>query len=559
MIKKLKGFYFTLKENVFQKYPVTICVIWVAAILSAINVHIPYDGKYYELLQRLTGFIWIFAAGDLLVEEFFESHKRIFRIIGFVISAIISAAFIHIGYMEQEYILGIDTDIVKTYTAKIMVCYLTWIAMLCIFWMYKNSKVSFEKYCLSVFGSVMRTSIVYGMFALGLAVIIWIFNILIFDTDDFILRIEALLACGLYIPGLILAFSKVKEEIGKFLCVVVKYVLMILAMAAMVIIYLYIIKLAVSRNLPSNELFSIFSWLFACGLPIWTMGMYFKEEKIGKIAAILPYVFIPFIILQAICIGIRVHEYGLTDSRYLCCFLILGEVIYLVLLSVKGRKFLPTIFIVVAGMVTIFCLAPIINSDTMVYLSQKSRFEKLMQKADSGEELSQKEIKCVLGAYRELKYLQKGEDYVENLPSSYVEFLDSCREEEYYSDRDFHDYSYIYMNFSTKKYGFDVTDHRTVYTVNLSAEANGYNEPVDLKNVTFEIANEKTVIDLTDFAVSAWEYYESSSKRMNSDEWIYQNGRIQLPGGAEIVIYDVNEHFRDDICIYFDADAYYLD
>ena len=65
--------------------------------------------------------------------------------------------------------------------------------------------------------------------------------IIIFDTDDFILRIEALLACGLYIPGLILAFSKVKEEIGKFLCVVVKYVLMILAMAAMVIIYLYII------------------------------------------------------------------------------------------------------------------------------------------------------------------------------------------------------------------------------------------------------------------------------------------------------------------------------
>ena len=63
--------------------------------------------------------------------------------------------------------------------------------------------MSFEKYCLSVFGSVMRTSIVYGMFALGLAVIIWIFNILIFDTDDFILRIEALLACGLYIPGLI--------------------------------------------------------------------------------------------------------------------------------------------------------------------------------------------------------------------------------------------------------------------------------------------------------------------------------------------------------------------
>ena len=300
MLKKLKNLYDTLKENVFLKYPVTICVIWIASLITAIAVDFPYDSEYHEFVQKLTAFFWIFAAGNLFVEELFERQKKIVRIIGFLVSAAISAFFILIASIELDYIFGIETEDIQTFVAKVLICYLSWIAMLCVFKMYKKSEVSFEKYCLSVFGSAMRTSIVYGIFALGIAIIILIFDILIFDTDDIIIRIETFLTCGLYIPGMILAFSKVQEEIGKFLRVVVKYVLLILEMAAFVIIYLYIAKLVISWELPSNEVFPILSWLFVCGLPIWTMAMYFKEDKLGKIAAFLPYIFIPFIILQVI-------------------------------------------------------------------------------------------------------------------------------------------------------------------------------------------------------------------------------------------------------------------
>ena len=245
MLKKIKKLYETLKENVFLKYPVTICNIWIASLLTAVVVDFPFEQVYYDRFMKITIFFWIFAAGNLLVEELFDKYKKMVRMIGFILSAAISGFFIIMSSIEQEYIFGIEKDIVMTFIAKLLLCYLTWIAMFCVFKMYQKSEVGFEKYCLSVFGSTMRTTIVFGIFDLGLAIIILIFNVLIFDTDDFILRIETLLACGLYIPGIILAFSKMQDEIGKFLRVVVKYVLLILEMTIVILVLILRKKISI--------------------------------------------------------------------------------------------------------------------------------------------------------------------------------------------------------------------------------------------------------------------------------------------------------------------------
>lgn len=558
MLKKMKNLYKTLKENVFLKYPVTICNIWIASLLTAVVVDFPFEQVYYDKFMKITIFFWIFAAGNLLVEELFDKYKKLVRLIGFILSAAISGFFIIMSSIEQEYIFGIKNDTVMTFIAKLLLCYLTWIAMFCIFKMYQKSEVSFEKYCLSVFGSTMRTTIVYGIFALGLAIIILIFNVLIFDTDDFILRIETLLACGLYIPGMILAFSKMQDEIGKFLRVVVKYVLLILEMTAFLIIYIYIAKLVISWDLPSNEVFPILSWLFVCGLPIWTVAMYFKEDKLGKVASILPYVFIPFIILQMICIGLRIQEYGLTQERYVCCYLIVAEIIYLILFSIKKRKYLPTIFLVAAILVSMFCLAPIINCDTMVYLSQKSRFETLMEKAESGNELTDQEIRKVLGAYREIKYLEKGDAYVKQLPSSYHEMIDefeaSCTDLSY----DYHDYSYVNCGWDTEEFGLDVSNYKTIYVVTLHENDYG-EESVNLSDIVFEVHGEEKLIDLSDFSEKARQYDEEGHDGKEFQEWLYQNGKIQMEDGSMIVIYQMNVNFRDDTCIYYNFNAFYLE
>lgn len=50
-------------------------------------------------------------------------------------------------------------------------------------------------------------------------------------------------------------------------------------MIAMAIIYIYIIKIFVTWEIPSNEIFNICSVLFAIGAPIWTMAYAFTKDK----------------------------------------------------------------------------------------------------------------------------------------------------------------------------------------------------------------------------------------------------------------------------------------
>lgn len=557
MLTKIKNLYQTLKENVFLKYPVTICAIWIASLLTAFVVDMPRDFLYEVRFIQAMGFMWIFAAGNLFVEEYFGKKDKWIRIIGFVLSAMIAVTFIYFGTQDADYILGIDSDIFLANLLKILACYLSWIAALCIYKMYKDNQTTFEKYCISVFGSVMRTSIVYGLFALGLAAIIVIFNILLFDTDEFLYRIEVLLACGLYVPGMILAFSKVQEEIGKFLRLVVKFVLLILTIAAFVIIYLYIFKLILSWDLPSNEVFPILSWLFVCGLPIWTMAMYFEEDKMGKIAAKLPYAFIPFVLLQCVCIGLRIHEYGLTDSRYICCFLIVAEVIYLILFAVKKRVFLPTIFFVAAALVSIFLLAPVLKYDSMVYFSQKGRFEKITNKADAGIELSAQEIKCALGAYDELRFMSKGKKYIEGLSTSQKNFVDTYKDMKYY-DGDLTEKIYISGRWNIDKYPLNVKGHEQVYKIRLQADLHEYDEPADLTLIQYNLENDLRTIDMTDFANKVKEFNETNPEYSEISKWLYENGRIRLANGDEIHIDSFDIDFRDDVCVNFHMEGYYL-
>ena len=90
MLKKMKNLYKTLKENVFLKYPVTICNIWIASFLTAVVVDFPFEQVYYDRFMKITIFFWIFSEGNLLVEEFFDKYKKLVILIGFILSASIS-------------------------------------------------------------------------------------------------------------------------------------------------------------------------------------------------------------------------------------------------------------------------------------------------------------------------------------------------------------------------------------------------------------------------------------------------------------------------------------
>ena len=71
---------------------------------------------------------------------------------------------------------------------------------------------------------------------------------------------------------------------------VIKYVLGILVIIAFAIIYLYIAKIIILRDIPSNQIFRILATLFIIGFPIWTMSKSFENNDLMNFKNIIrPY------------------------------------------------------------------------------------------------------------------------------------------------------------------------------------------------------------------------------------------------------------------------------
>ena len=212
------------------------------------------------------------------------------------------------------------------------ISYFACLGLASLYHMYRRLKDPFEAYCLKTFFGLIRTSVVYGLFAAGLAMIIFIFDTLIFHTHSFIERVEIFLAGSIYVPAMLLVLSVKKGGVGRFSKACVLYVLEPMLILAMAIIYVYIVKIFVTNDIPSNSVFAIITSLFAAGMVIWTLACGIGEKNVFcKTAAFLPVIFIPCILLGGWSILIRIREYGFTPSRYFGLAVVIFELIYMVL------------------------------------------------------------------------------------------------------------------------------------------------------------------------------------------------------------------------------------
>ena len=129
-------------------------------------------------------------------------------------------------------------------------------------------------------------------------------------------------------PCILVGFSKIEDEVSKFEKVMVTYVLPGLLALAYVIIYTYIIKMLVTWSFPKNQVFAILTTLFCFGVCIWTMAQGLYDDNLKKVFTILPLLFIPCIILQIMCLYMRIAPYGLTLQRYAGIAFVFFEIVY---------------------------------------------------------------------------------------------------------------------------------------------------------------------------------------------------------------------------------------
>lgn len=431
-------------KNIFQRYAVTLaaanlcCILYVILDLADYNWHETKAGAY--MLYILMGL----SIGSFLLESVLteDGRGRKKRIIPYTIVGIISFIFTWTG----DIFFPDFSDKGKALFFKILALCIILCVGLGLYAIIRKSGMCFQKYAVDFVFGTFKLGSIWFVINIGVILLLEMFDTLIVSIDywDTVTYIEILLTGAVYLPYILICMTDKKENRSKFVRGFLLYVLMPLVLAAFAIIYLYIIRIIVTRRMPSNEVFRICAELFAIGVVIWTMADSYRstgEEKESgrgriyeKLIRNIKYMYAPFILLEGYAIGVRIAQYGVTRERYFAVIFILAQIIYIVwepFLALMDRMKKKTSeraeagyenMIFVGFILYIICfLAPGINADYVEYQSQKQIFESKMDEMlnyQANMDTFAQDYKKLRSIYHTLKYNVYGGEYLEALDSA---------------------------------------------------------------------------------------------------------------------------------------------
>lgn len=387
LVCKIKNIY----EEVYTNYrmtmilvDITMAVAIVYSIFSDYNSKISSKDQIYRVVEWLFRFFAYLTAGSFGIESFqkklLEKYKVLKISVGMVIAAVISCM---LTILSTGWILGC-VNVKNTFYVHdnrliaFNIAYLVLIALSVFYQRYKESDFAIEKYFVHVFTQIIQISIVWGILAVGFLLLSVIFETLI-DAVVGGYIVPQILIIGLYvIPAFLMGITKVKDEVGGFFEVLIKYVMLIITIVGAAIIYLYIIK-TIFVLIPSNEIFAIASALFFVAIPVgFACTAFARDSFLQKIAYALPYIYAPFILLQIYSLAERIFEYGLTPARYAGIVLIVLEILY-TLVYIFGRKYIDKLILVMMLVTACSTVVPGINAIDLSRITQKSLITRFLE------------------------------------------------------------------------------------------------------------------------------------------------------------------------------------
>ena len=383
-----------------------ISVILTAVLVFAIESWTEF--KWYRIPMYIIAFILSTGAKEILKNSLFD-HKLTLLIIGLYFVAIILAFYIII----------------------------------------KKSKLSVSEYLNKVVTNNIIFGIATSVIQLGIMFIVMIMTVLFFKdiNYDIYLKAEILLMGLIMFPGEILCLLNTKYKVLKPMEILMNFIVLPIVLIADLIIYIYFIKILIIREIPSNQIFSIIAGLFIFAFPTWVMINHFKDEnKFAKVnAKILPYSFIPLILMQIYAIDVRIVESGFTPTRYFGVALVVFETFTVILTLIKNQKYLVNIFIIAAVLSFIGVCVPGINILDVSWKSQLNRLTSMYKEDTSFEELDKETKQKVLGAYRYLYLNQEDGFYI----PEYARELKKYDNSDLFYGYESHEDEDVYLNISS--------------------------------------------------------------------------------------------------------------
>lgn len=414
-----------------------------------------------------------------------DFKKSVIYIIVLLISAGMSGRFAYIKYDPANHIstifdfdvIGADNPFMRFFFVYLAACIIG-----AVYFLYKKSGESFESYFVKGFLGTMKGELAYGVVLLGGLCIVWVFQTLIYDIDA-IAIVVALISGAMAYPAVLIALSRPGEKVSKFGKIMMGYVFPGFLAAAFIILYVYILKIVFTWKFPSNEAFAIVTALFISGIFFWSMAQGCTEGRYNQALRIMPMLFIPFIVIQIICLYMRIAQYGLTQSRYFGILLIVFEVLYeviYILRFLKGKGMEWILFPVVLGFVLIALIVPGVNVCAAITGSQGKVVERFIEDTLSGKELSSADKAMARSAYKVINREAgfEGSRFIKKLGGKFPEFDLKAEFDPEGSDSE--DYvSSEYYSADNDITGFDTLGYKHVEVVEFSSY--DYDEAANMK------------------------------------------------------------------------------
>lgn len=225
----------------------------------------------------------------------------------------------------------------------------------------KQKKISIKDYLIEIFMNFLFVFLIECVILAGILILYLICEVLLGGIPYYIIsRIIVFLITIITFMGFFIGIENTSKEHSVFSKILVRYIMQFMVFIGFIIFYIYLVKIIMNRELPSNQVFSVCTTLFSIGLLISLMSLSIqKNTEYNKEIIFLPIAFIPALILQIISIFIRINQYGLTTTRYIGVIVIIFEIVYLIYYIfdeiLKNNKikleniFLPFCIIIIVG------------------------------------------------------------------------------------------------------------------------------------------------------------------------------------------------------------------
>ena len=556
---KIKEFFQTDIKDILKKYLLTNITIWIITIICL-----------FEGLRQNTDILTILSFCAIqfwAIETIFKDKTK--KIIGYIVSIIVS---IGINAFIQN--TSKMNDILVQYIGSIISVYISSISLIGIYTIIKKADIKFHEYVIKIFENLLKTGIVYGILQIGIIGLIYIFMSLILNNTtgvwEVIGKAEILLS-GFYLtPATIYSFTKTENETSKALKNILSYVILPLVVAALVIVYMYIVRILVNREIPKNFLFGLNTGIFIASYFVWTTCYSLREEKrtVGKIATYMPIIFIPLLILQIYSLAVRIIPYGITIQRYMGIVILVFEICAIVFSLIKQRKHESKIIFATIGIMIFVLLVPFVNVFDAPANSQLARLKKVWKEGQHFEDLSDEDKKTAESILDYFRYdslaKNKVPSYIDETEiTKYNDKQNNIYDYDLYNDKSYND---TVLNGTTREYekiesisyyknaietekgielpeGFKTIKWGQVYpkgstNVNQGMEysKNGHSKEA-LENATTTYAD--TTVNLYNYINELLEIKKKSSSQAEIDKYVESN-IILNTNNPNIVLYITN-------------------